>query len=59
MIKPDKLNERTSSHGALEPRQDMVSGVIAVSPPFLCFLGMVGDHVPDRFWKQFSFRWQE
>ena len=56
----DKLNRLTESHGALRPGKGLISGVIAPSLAIPCFLGVVGDYVPNGFFKQlmFPFRWK-
>lgn len=47
MLKLDKLNQLTESHGALRPGHGMVTGVIALSLASLCFLGVLAFHFPE------------
>ncbi|WP_372525907.1 sterol desaturase family protein [Piscinibacter sp.] len=42
----DKLNQLSTSHGALKPGHGMVSGVIALGLGVLCFLGVLAFHFP-------------
>jgi sterol desaturase/sphingolipid hydroxylase (fatty acid hydroxylase superfamily) len=43
----EKLNQLTASHGALRPGKGLVSGVVALSLAFLCFLGVLAFHFPE------------
>ncbi|MGI9215744.1 MAG: sterol desaturase family protein, partial [Hydrogenophaga sp.] len=43
----DKLNELTEGHGALKPGRGLVTGVLALSLAFLCFLGVLAFHFPE------------
>ncbi len=47
MIKLDKLNQLSESHGELRPGHGMVSGVIALSLGILCLLGVIAFHFPE------------
>ena len=43
----DKLNELAEGHGALKPGRGLVTGVLALSLAFLCFLGVLSFHFPE------------
>jgi len=43
----DKLNELAESAGALKPGAGLVTGVIALTLGFLCFLGVLAFHFPE------------
>jgi len=43
----DKLNELAEGHGALKPGRGLVTGVLALSLAFLCFLGVLAFHFPE------------
>ena len=43
----EKLNELAESHGALKPGRGLVTGVLALSLAFLCFLGVLAFHFPE------------
>jgi sterol desaturase/sphingolipid hydroxylase (fatty acid hydroxylase superfamily) len=43
----DKLNQLSTSHGALKPGRGMASGVVALSLAILCFLGVLAFHFPE------------
>jgi sterol desaturase/sphingolipid hydroxylase (fatty acid hydroxylase superfamily) len=43
----DKLNELAESAGALRPGAGLVTGVIALTLGFLCFLGVLAFHFPE------------
>jgi sterol desaturase/sphingolipid hydroxylase (fatty acid hydroxylase superfamily) len=47
MIKLNKLNQLSESHGELRPGHGMVSGVIALSLGILCLLGVIAFHFPE------------
>ena len=46
MLKLDKLNEFTESHGQLQRGKGLVTGTIALSLAILCFLGVLVFHFP-------------
>jgi sterol desaturase/sphingolipid hydroxylase (fatty acid hydroxylase superfamily) len=46
-IELDKLNELSESHGSLPMGRGLVTGVIALSLGFLCFLGVLAFHFPE------------
>jgi sterol desaturase/sphingolipid hydroxylase (fatty acid hydroxylase superfamily) len=43
----DKLNELAEGHGALQPGRGLLTGVLALSLAFLCFLGVLAFHFPE------------
>lgn len=43
----DKLNELAEGHGELKPGRGLVTGVLALSLAFLCFLGVLAFHFPE------------
>ncbi|HJV94600.1 MAG TPA: sterol desaturase family protein [Albitalea sp.] len=43
----EKLNQLSTSHGALKPGHGMVSGVIALGLAILCLLGVLAFHFPE------------
>lgn len=43
----DKLNELAESAGALKPGAGLVTGVVALTLGFLCFLGVLAFHFPE------------
>lgn len=47
MLKLDKLNQLSESHGELRPGHGMVSGVIALALGILCLLGVIAFHFPE------------
>lgn len=43
----DKLNELAEADGALQPGTGLVTGIIALTLGFLCFLGVLAFHFPE------------
>jgi sterol desaturase/sphingolipid hydroxylase (fatty acid hydroxylase superfamily) len=43
----DKLNELAEGHGELKPGRGLLTGVLALSLAFLCFLGVLAFHFPE------------